>query len=666
MSRAKSRQNLEVCGDCGALDATWASVNKGILLCTQCCSIHRSLGRHISQVKSLLKSTWHPNQLNMVCSLNNNGANNIWEHALLENGSKLMKKKPNAKDPLSVKQEYIKAKHLHCAFAFRENYGDGLLSVENELGKQLHASVRTPNLETSFRLLALGADPNYFHDEKGSTPLHVAIKSDQKLQMELLLVYGADPTCPDNKGKTAIDYARSQPNKDLANRLIESQYEVTDTFSYYLSLRKPDHTSGVHFHIPQSGFKSNATSLSKLQKLNNHIFEELAMDVFDEVDRRETEAIWLSCADTTDLNDVPFLPVDNTLSTTRNQGRQKLARFSTPELKSLVYDVLIDTQRRQMIAEKGSMLQLRETSVVDDDPLYDSVASDEDYAMVPEEEKSDLAVSEKHLTSSSSISLDNVSKTNQILEQLTKQLKNSDSTITDLRAEVMKLRQCVKTLQNENFELKSRLSQTKLYSKLNGDSGFDSLEHISENQNSEYESLPNGKVADEVDLHLNRRNQRPSSMYETREGIGKVPYWHAMKNQLKQNEQTRNTTQSLYSSPQDRQTVLQCTEQITRTIQQLCKSIQEPEKEDCVPSAEKVKYSIAKLASHLPKDTEAARVKLMQEVASQLQPECSALQLSEKKGDAKAVECHFSNIRDLAFHLAKFTKDIVTMYSSNQ
>lgn len=87
MSRAKSKQTPEVCGDCGALgespykieliylllinyehlilDATWASVNKGILLCTQCCSIHRSLGRHISQVKSLFKSTWHPNQLNV-------------------------------------------------------------------------------------------------------------------------------------------------------------------------------------------------------------------------------------------------------------------------------------------------------------------------------------------------------------------------------------------------------------------------------------------------------------------------------------------------------------------------------------------------------------------------------------------------------------------------
>ena len=26
--------------------------------------------------------------------------------------------------------------------------------------------------------------------------------------------------------------------------------------------------------------------------LSNHVFEELAMDVYDEVDRRETDAIW--------------------------------------------------------------------------------------------------------------------------------------------------------------------------------------------------------------------------------------------------------------------------------------------------------------------------------------------------------------------------------------
>ncbi|CAG9821959.1 unnamed protein product [Phaedon cochleariae] len=671
----KSRNNIELCGDCGAVDATWASVNKGILLCTQCCSIHRSLGRHISQVKSLLKSTWHPNQLNMVSCLNNNGANNIWEHALLENGGKLMKKKPNAMDSISIKKEFIKLKHQQCAFAFREIYEDTLLSVENELGKQLHASVRTPNLETSFRLLASGADPNYFHDEKGSTPLHVAVKSDQRIQAELLLVYGADPSCPDNHGKTPLDYAKCLPDKDLLKRLIDSQYEVTDTFIHYLSLRKPDHSNGIHFFIPQTGLKSNSASLTKLRKLNNHVFEELVMDVYDEVDRRETEAIWLSCADTTGFNDVPFLPLDNTLSTTRNQGRQKLAKFSTPELKNLVYDILVETQRRQTVSDSGGTSLVRETSIVDDDPLYDSVASDDDYAMVPEEEKvassppSNTERVEKSLScqndKDSIISLDNVSKTNQILEQLTKQLKNSDNTITDLKAEVVKLRQCVKVLQTENSELKSRLSQSTSSSRLNGDSGLDSSEFISENQGIDVNLSTNDIIIHNVDLKQSRKNQRPSSMYETREGLNKVQNWHAIKNQVKQMEGSRSTTQSLYSMPQNRETILQCTEQITKTIQQLCRSIKEPEKEECASSAEKVKLSILKLASYLPKETE-ERMKLMLELVSRLQPECVSLQASQQTGDMKSFEVHFGNVRDIAFHLAKFTKDIITNYSTNQ
>ena len=45
------------------VDATWASINRGILVCDECCSIHRSLGRHVSQVKSLRKGSWSSAQL---------------------------------------------------------------------------------------------------------------------------------------------------------------------------------------------------------------------------------------------------------------------------------------------------------------------------------------------------------------------------------------------------------------------------------------------------------------------------------------------------------------------------------------------------------------------------------------------------------------------------
>lgn len=44
-------------------DPSWASVNRGTFLCDECCSVHRSLGRHISQVRHLKHTPWPPTLL---------------------------------------------------------------------------------------------------------------------------------------------------------------------------------------------------------------------------------------------------------------------------------------------------------------------------------------------------------------------------------------------------------------------------------------------------------------------------------------------------------------------------------------------------------------------------------------------------------------------------
>lgn len=41
-------------------DPSWASINRGVLVCNECCSIHRSLGRHISYIRSLHSTNWPP------------------------------------------------------------------------------------------------------------------------------------------------------------------------------------------------------------------------------------------------------------------------------------------------------------------------------------------------------------------------------------------------------------------------------------------------------------------------------------------------------------------------------------------------------------------------------------------------------------------------------
>lgn len=306
-------------------DPSWASINRGILLCAECCSIHRSLGRHISQVKSLRQGSWSPAVLNYINAINAHGANSVWEHCLMDAvAPKNLKRKPSPKDPLHpTKAEFIRAKHVNLSFILKPNVQqmetDDNVNLEIELSKQLHASVRSGNLETSLRLLVQGADPNYFHEvsfavhrrldawpfenlftsahclqEKGSTPLHVASKSGQASQIELLIVYGANILAKDSVGNTAYDLAKLNKHTTIAERLLEATYEVTDRLSFFLTGKKPDHSTGNHLLIPEQNSSEISEQLKiargKLQLVPNKMFEELVMDLYDEVDRRETEA----------------------------------------------------------------------------------------------------------------------------------------------------------------------------------------------------------------------------------------------------------------------------------------------------------------------------------------------------------------------------------------
>lgn len=112
--------------------------------------------------------------------------------------------------------------------------------------------------------------------------------------MELLIVYGADLIAKDSKGYTAHDIAKQNKHNVIADRLIEATYEVTDRLTQFLIGKKPDHSTSNHLLIPdQSGIEISEQlkiARGKLQLVPNKMFEELVMDLYDEVDRRETEA----------------------------------------------------------------------------------------------------------------------------------------------------------------------------------------------------------------------------------------------------------------------------------------------------------------------------------------------------------------------------------------
>ncbi|XP_031984283.1 ARF GTPase-activating protein GIT2 isoform X6 [Corvus cornix cornix] len=719
---AKRLRSSEVCADCSAQDPCWASINRGILICDECCSVHRSLGRHISQVRHLKHTPWPPTLLQMVETLYNNGANSIWEHSLLDPASVMSgRRKASPQDKVHPnKAEFIRAKYQMLAFVHRLPCREDDSVTAKDLSKQLHSSVRTGNLETCLRLLSLGAQANFFHPEKGNTPLHVAAKAGQTLQAELLAVYGADPGTQDSNGKTPVDYARQGGHHELAERLVEIQYELTDRLAFYLCGRKPEHKNGQHFVIPQMADSSLDVSelakaaKKKLQSLSNHLFEELAMDVYDEVDRRETDAVWLATQNhstlVTETTVVPFLPVNPEYSSTRNQGRQKLARFNAHEFATLVIDILSDAKRRQQgnsltgskenveLILKSISNQHSSESQDNDQPDYDSVASDEDIDLETNAAKSnrqkslDSDLSDGPVTAQEYMQVKNALVASEVKIQ---QLMKVNINLSD---ELRIMQKKLQTLQSENTTLR-RQATTNIYQVQSGS------EYPDPSSNSSLKRRPSA------------RGSRPMSMYET--GSGQKPYLpmgevtypeenitrlqpfppHASKlekqSSVSESDYDNPTTpveleepgsgrkgrqrsvvwQGEGSIPEDTDSapstslpstedVIRKTEQITKNIQELLRAAQENKHDSYIPCSERIHVAVTEMAALFPKKPKSELVRtslrLLTSSAYRLQSECRKA-LPAEPSPAPDIQLVTQQVIQCAYDIAKAAKQLVTI-----
>jgi ADP-ribosylation factor GTPase-activating protein 1 len=62
------------CCDCPSIDTDWASVSHGTLICLDCAGKHRSLGVHVSFVRSITMDTWSRQQVVNFCTMRHSGS----------------------------------------------------------------------------------------------------------------------------------------------------------------------------------------------------------------------------------------------------------------------------------------------------------------------------------------------------------------------------------------------------------------------------------------------------------------------------------------------------------------------------------------------------------------------------------------------------------------
>ncbi|KAI1640437.1 hypothetical protein F4809DRAFT_663978 [Biscogniauxia mediterranea] len=200
------------CADCGGgSKVEWVSINLAIIVCIECSGIHRSLGTHISKIRSLTLdiTSFTPDIIELLLLVGNRVSNMVWEAKL----DPSIKPSPQATREQRLK--FITAKYVDRAFVEPIS---ATLSRYPTPDDTLLAAIKRNEIQQVIYALALKANPNVLDKSRGTHAVYLALAA-------------ADPAPP---SPNMAPVSRSEPEArvvpfPIAEMLVQNGAEIPTT-----------------------------------------------------------------------------------------------------------------------------------------------------------------------------------------------------------------------------------------------------------------------------------------------------------------------------------------------------------------------------------------------------------------------------------------------------
>jgi len=196
----RSTPGNELCVDCREPNPTWASVNLGVFMCLACSGIHRSLGVHISFVKSLSLDAWTPQLVSNMRAGGNNRANAFFEATLPTNYAR-----PSNSQ---ARDQFIRDKYESRKWASAEKAANASNRTQAPLPEENATLGRKKRLTPAERR-RLQAEQNV---PKEAPPTPPTSNVEDKVQEQSLLDTFSDPLTTTGSTSPNLEMVSNSPN----------------------------------------------------------------------------------------------------------------------------------------------------------------------------------------------------------------------------------------------------------------------------------------------------------------------------------------------------------------------------------------------------------------------------------------------------------------------